>query len=592
MLLKLVKGDYLLIKNNSFLSKLFSIFQKKSIRNKENSSINLDNNFKYRRKSGVMFDNFTDKLKNNISIDYYQIILSSSGLIKSSYFDKLLWSINNVKNLTNNNILIDKSEAILARAAYFYFKKQGVVIFGSSPFYSTSSYIAKSIVWIVVEFFRTIRQSIKKVNHVDNPAIKTDILIVASQPYHYMKLEKLIKTLIRDKKMSIVVATPFDIPKGDQFESQLINYLNINSFRSINTLMQTCVSIINYWSSLNYVKKSIKKFNNKIDDLEVLEALLRESFIKWHYDQINTHVRTEALANQIVFEVNPTLLYSIDSSDYVVRIFEKLAHEKDIPTYCLPFYYISDYEQNLTRRSESRYGGINSQSSEIIKEETGTKYNVDIIGDPFYDNFYFNKDHLNELKNKIGINNGDKIVGFFSFPTTSNKLGITNAQYDKTEYGAILHTLIDACISQGHHILIKPHPVDNNNINQIVNKFPKKDRIHIVNNMNSLEMISISDLVVGAHSKVSFETILLNTKYLLLQWNENPDQMKLIEYNVCQVSFNSQDINEKLKRSLFNPFDDIYLLNRKRYLQEMYVYPYDKSSERLLNVFDQIIKKP
>ena len=121
----------------------------------------------------------------------------------------------------------------------------------------------------------------------------------------------------------------------------------------------------------------------------------------------------------------------------------------------------------------------------------------------------------------------------------------------------------------------------------------KKDRIHIINNMNALEMISISDLVVGVHSKVSFETILSNKKYLLLQWNQVPDLMKLIEYNVCcQVSFNSQDINDKLKRSLFDPVDDSYLLNRKRYLQDMYVYPYDKSSDRLLNVFDQIIKKP
>ena len=68
--------------------------------------------------------------------------------------------------------------------------------------------------------------------------------------------------------------------------------------------------------------------------------------------------------------------------------------------------------------------------------------------------------------------------------------------------------------------------------------------------------------------------------------------MKLIEYNVCQVSFNSQDINDKLKRSLSDPVDDSYLLNRKRYLQDMYVYPYDESSDRLFNVFDQIIKKP
>ena len=137
MLLKVLKGDYLLIKNDSFVSKLFSIFQKNSISKKENSSINLGTHLEYQRKLGVVFDNFTDKLKNYISKDYYQIILSSSGLIKSSYFNKLLWSVKKVEKLKNNNILIDKSDTLLARAAYFSFKKRGVVIFGSSPFYST-----------------------------------------------------------------------------------------------------------------------------------------------------------------------------------------------------------------------------------------------------------------------------------------------------------------------------------------------------------------------------------------------------------------------------------------------------------------------
>ena len=324
----------------------------------------------------------------------------------------------------------------------------------------------------------------------------------------------------------------------------------------------------------------------------VLEALSIECFIKWHYDHINTHIRTQILAKKILHDVNPLLLYSIDGSDYVARIFEKLSHEKDIPTYCLPFNFITESDQIWTRRSESRYGAINKGSSELLKELTGSKYNVDIIGDPFYDNFHCNEVQIKELKTRIGVNDSDKIIAFTSFPTTSRKIGATDGQYFKEEYELMLRKVIGVSINLGCHILIKPHPVDNNKIDRIVNNFLKKDRIHIINNMNALEMISISDLVVGVHSKVSFETILLNKKYLLLQWSELPDTLNLIEYNVCQLSFNSQDINDKLKRSLFDPVDDSYLLNRKRYLQDMYVYPYNKSSDRLLNVFDQIIKKP
>mgnify|MGYP000450982487 CR=1 FL=1 len=586
MFFKFIKGDYLVIKNGKYLSKLLSVFQNRTISKKKDSLINLNNDLKYRRESGIVFDNFTDRLKSRISSNYYQIILSSSGLIKSSYFDKLLWAEKKVESLKSHNINVDNNDVLLSRAAYFSLKNKGMLTFGSIPLYSTFFYINKSIVWIFLELYRTFRQSIKRLFFANNLVQSTDIMVVVSQHYQYVRLESLINTLIKDKEMSIAIITPYEVAKAHQIQSTKIQYLHINRFRSFEALIQTYSLIINYWKDLKYVKN----INIMFENLKVLEALSIESFVKWHYDHINTHARTEILAKKILLDSNPSMIYSIDGSDFWVRVFEKLAHEKDVPTYCLPFGFLDENEQNWTRRSESRYGAINKGSSQLLKELTGSKYDVDIIGDPFYDNFHCNEAQIKELKNKIGVNDGDKIIAFSSFPTTSNKIGYTEGQYLQDEHELMLQKVIEISINNGYHVIVKPHPVDNNKINSIVNNFVKKDKIHIVNDMNSLEMISISDLVIGVHSKVAFEVILLNKKYLLLQWNELPDMMKLIQYNVCQISYNVNDIENKLKKSLLVPINNNYIHNRERYIHEMYVYPYEESQNRLLKVFNSIMK--
>ena len=590
MLLKILKGDYLLIKNGRIIVRFFSIFQKKIVSKNNITSINHVNNvaYSYRKKSGEVFNNFLDQLKKNISNNYYEIILSSSGLIKSSYFDKLLWSSEKVAYLKNQNIYIDKNDSILSRAAYFSFKKKKIIIFGSSSSYSTFSYINKSFLWFLIELFRTIKESIKRLGYSNKRVISTDIMIVVSQPYQYIRLEGLIKALINDKKMSITIASPLNIIKTNQINSPNIRYENINSFRDSRTLFKTYLSIFSYWSSLKYVKKISKKFEN----LKVLDALLIESFIKWHYDHINILARTEILAKKMLHQVNPSMIYSIDGSDFFVRIFEKLSHENDLPTYCLPFAFLDESEQNWTKRSKARYGAINKGSSKLVKELTGSIYDVDVIGDPFYDNFYCNDSQISAMKANIGISDTDKIIAFNSFPSTLNKIGYSDAQYLKNEYELMLRRVIEVSITNGYHIIIKPHPVDNNNIKHIVNSFLQKERIHIVNDVNSLEMISIADIIVGVHSKVAFETILLNKKYLLLQWSNLPDIMKLIEYKVCNVSFGPEDLDLNLDSLLNVDYEKNYMIRRENYLKNMYVYPYDKCLDRLLKVFVKIIEKP
>jgi len=588
MLLKILKGDYLLINNGGIIVRFFSIFQKKLVSKNNVTLINQDNNLEYKKKSGEVFNNFLDQLKKNISNNYYEIILSSSGLIKSSYFDKLLWSSEKVANLKNQNIYIDNNDNILSRAAYFSFKKKKIITFGSSSAYSTFSYINKSFLWFLIELFRTIKESIKRLGYANKRVIPTDIMIVVSQPYQYIRLDGLIKALINDKKMSITIASPLNIIKTNQINSPNIRYENINSFRNSRTLIKTYLSIFSYWSSLKYVKKISKKFEN----LKVLDALLIESFIKWHYDHINTLARTEILAKKMLHQVNPSMIYSIDGSDFFVRIFEKLSHENDLPTYCLPFAFLDENEQNWTKRSQARYGAINKGSSELLRESTGSIYDVDVIGDPFYDNFYCNDIQISAIKANIGISDTDKIIAFTSFPSTINKIGYTDAQYLQNEYELMLRRVIELSITNGYHIIVKPHPVDNNNINRIVNSFLQKERIHIVNDMNSLEMISIADIIVGVHSKVSFETILLNKKYLLLQWNNLPDMMKLIEYEVCNVSFGPEDLDLNLDSLLSVDYEKNYMIRRENYLKNMYVYPYDKCLDRLLKVFEKIIEMP
>jgi len=554
--------------------------------------VNTNNHFRYRRNVGRIFDDFIRKNSLFFYESYKDLILSCSGQIKISYFDKIEWIIaSTIEQYDKQDFDLSGSSKLKRRCAYLFSGTSSVGSKSCGPVYKTHLYVFKISAWLIMEALRSVRAYIVYKRSI-NSSVSKKVLIVVSQKYQYDRVVPLINKMAVDGIESIVLTI---FPADIKTDSNLIKYANLNHYRSFVTFVMTLGYLLKYQYCLYKVRASLaSKDLNYLEGAVLEDTLLKESFIQWNYDNLAQAIRTRVLACKFVKKENPSLVYSVDGADTTARIFEEVSINNNIKTYCMSFGFQDEYSQYWTRRPESRYGAINSRTASLVKKLTETKYKVDVIGDPSYDEYQCSDKSSGQTLSNAGLTSSDKIILFISFPVTSADLGVSEGQYTSSEYRQMLETLIDAACDTESTLLIKGHPVDNNNILDIISEYcagdsVKKNRIKIFYDEDVKNLVCISDVVVGVHSTVAFESILLNKQYLLLQWHDIPDALSLIKENVCELSTSESDVSIILDRMLNKKTPLLECNKREHYLKEMYVYPYDKSADRLIAVFKRIL---
>jgi hypothetical protein len=160
-----------------------------------------------------------------------------------------------------------------------------------------------------------------------------------------------------------------------------------------------------------------------------------------------------------------------------------------------------------------------------------------------------------DIKNTLQLDAEKEIVLFVSEAIEEhfgNRRGYT--QYSTIEY------LLSNNFIKNRQIILKLHPKDD------ITKFQQyKNIIFVQNEYTSLEMIALSDYIIGMTSMMLIEAYILGKKVLSIQLNCNEDLLFLTRENYIYQIINSFDpiFEDEFKNS--NKF--IYQFNKKKFVK-------------------------
>ena len=111
--------------------------------------------------------------------------------------------------------------------------------------------------------------------------------------------------------------------------------------------------------------------------------------------------------------------------------------------------------------------------------------------------------------------------------------------------------------------------------------------------MTSYEAINAANIVLGVQSTTGHESILLNTPFILLQWEDIPDLHGYIYYKVVYPVSSPELLYERIRKLLNDTeYRSTFEEKRELYLQEKFCLPLGESGNRCINLIDRIINEP
>lgn len=187
----------------------------------------------------------------------------------------------------------------------------------------------------------------------------------------------------------------------------------------------------------------------------------------------------------------------------------------------------------------------NIAKQEMIKLGFNSKKLLE-LGHPYLSQLQDNVIDKDTILKTLKLNTTNKIVLFISEAIAEN-YGNTRGY---TQYNTIDFLLSNKEFIKDKQIIIKLHPKDD------ISKYQKyKNHILIQNEYSSLEMISISDYVIGMTSIMLIEAYILNKCVLSIQLNLHEDLLLLSKMNlICRIDNNQSKISKKMfkREGLFN----------------------------------------
>jgi hypothetical protein len=241
----------------------------------------------------------------------------------------------------------------------------------------------------------------------------------------------------------------------------------------------------------------------------------------------------------------------------------------------------------------ARFVGVTSDVNlKKTKELSGPDKEIFLVGDVSYDKFKPSSTKREETLKKLNIPSQSRIVCFMSFPADSNELGTTDGQVSQEIHQEIINSILEIPKQIDNVVvLVKPHPVENiSRYEQIIQTKGIGDKIKLVADMESYEVINAAELTMCVQSTTGMETILMGKKLIYLDWIDQPDIMGFKSNNVACVVRNHNELIEGIIKTLE---DERYkkLLTEKRmdYLKERYCFPLHESGTRCISHIKRIV---
>jgi len=174
---------------------------------------------------------------------------------------------------------------------------------------------------------------------------------------------------------------------------------------------------------------------------------------------------------------------------------------------------------------------INDISKEEMINEGFAEHKLLELGQPYLSELNSHSINSDEILSVLGVDRKKEVVLFVSEAVEEHfglELGYT--QYETLDY--IIH---NDHFLHDKQLIVKLHPKDD------ISKYHKYDNvIFIQNELSSLEVISISDYVLGMSSIMLIEAFILNKKVLSVQLNSKEDLLLLSRKNYISCVTNKQ----------------------------------------------------
>ncbi len=220
-------------------------------------------------------------------------------------------------------------------------------------------------------------------------------------------------------------------------------------------------------------------------------------------------------------------------------------------------------------------------------------YNIDpkrivITGCAEFDKYIKKRTIDREIYKKLGINRGDK---FFILATLTPDYYFVNRE--KIE---LIKTVLEIMNDfPDKKLVIKLHPRDKESTSYAILSYLKKEKqekIVIIRDIDIGSLLKASELLIAVNSTVTVEAMLLNTPVINLDvFNCRPELKGFGKFNASRIVNNRHNISHAIGEVLSNGYKSKYNRNRKKFLK-WYLYKMDgKSSERILNLIEEMMGK-
>jgi predicted glycosyltransferase len=212
-----------------------------------------------------------------------------------------------------------------------------------------------------------------------------------------------------------------------------------------------------------------------------------------------------------------------------------------------------------------------------------------ITGSPKFDILHNNGFGYKNSDLKLELDKSKKLI---VFATSYSALALGMLEYERTSH---IHSLFSAVKNiKDVHLIVKLHPFekDISTYRKIAHSVGLLN-YSVVNNIDILDLLYKSDLLVTYFSTTAYEAVLMNKNVILLNSNSNfnpVDFWDFKRYGVAICADSPQKLEGYIRKALFDP-ETISCLNakRKEYIFD-HAYRIDgKATERVREVISRFI---
>lgn len=343
------------------------------------------------------------------------------------------------------------------------------------------------------------------------------------------------------------------------------------------------------------LKKHLEKNNQKLI-LEAKQLLKTDDFQTFtHFDpELLMDSLTEALECRLLFEKmmeieKPDILLGLHEANFWVKLMAQVGHEKKIPvlTFQEGFYTISEarVEKYTIMADYSSVALWGEEAKETILNHTPhAGENLFLTGNPEYDSFFKLSEeeiHQQELaiRQKMSIPGKTKIC-----------LMLMPNPYERYRDAIPLKNIADFFNTLNHtQLLIKWHPRESRKTIQEFKNLESKGSIKQMDSGDIKQILPACNLCMVLDSSAGLDAIIYQKPLIEINMSNHKYGRSYAEDNVALI-IRSFDQLPLIKKVLSGKLKTYYKKDRDRYLKRIFYKTDGKSSQRIIELIQKLIK--